>query len=99
MPARSDAMISESRTGSMLAVIRNPEANLFRRSSDRVDVRGNTVTLVDTKDAAKKLKGSLDGKKERRSIPFPNLDEIIQFRRRKADAAVGFFHESRARAQ
>ncbi|HEX7518496.1 MAG TPA: serine hydrolase [Chthoniobacterales bacterium] len=83
--------IQETPDGSMLAVIRNPEANLFRRNSYRVDVSGNTVILSDTKDASKKLEGSLNEKEDRLSLRFTNLDKIIQFKRCKAETAVGFF--------
>jgi CubicO group peptidase (beta-lactamase class C family) len=85
--------IQRPQDGSITAVIRNPEFNLFRRNVYQVDVRGSAVTFSDTKDPNEKFGGTLiisDLPKVLAGIRLPNLARPASFRSANPDEALGF---------
>ena len=67
--------------GSLSAVIRNPEFNLFRRSVYHVGVHGNAVTFTDAKNPSEKFEATLlsGGKEKILQVPRlrPELPPIV----------------------
>jgi CubicO group peptidase (beta-lactamase class C family) len=82
--------IQRAANGSISAVIRNPEANLFRRNLYRVEVREGVISFVDVKDPNDKFQGKFDQKTQCFFARLPNFEKEMQFTRRK-DEAAGFF--------
>ena len=52
--------IQRADDGSLTAVVRNPERNLFRRNVYHVDVSGDALTFSDTKNPSEKFQGRLE---------------------------------------
>ena len=94
--------IQRSPDGSLTAVIRNPELNLFRRDTYRVEQQGDKLTFVNTKNADEKL----EAKVRRITVPQTTVLDLalppvsqspLEFWSIKAEEAIGFFPRTKAR--
>jgi CubicO group peptidase (beta-lactamase class C family) len=84
--------IEQEPDGSTMAILRNPEANLFRRNVYHVDLRENAVIFSDTKNPDVKFEGTfLDEERQQLSIQLPNFSRPLWFTKMKTEEAVGFF--------
>jgi CubicO group peptidase (beta-lactamase class C family) len=81
--------------GSLSAVIRNPEFNLFRRNLYQVERRGNAVTFSDTKDRSDDFGAKLEAGDAQLTAHLPNIDGELIFKRRESAKATGFRAGSR----
>ncbi len=95
--------IQRGSDGSLNAVIRNPELNLFRREVYRVDQQGDKLTFVNTKDAKK----ALEARVRRITVPETTVLDLslppvshspIEFLSIKPEQAVGFAPRTNTRA-
>ena len=77
--------------GSLIAVIRNPEFNLFRHSTYQVELHDAAITFSDAKDPSEKFEGRFEPSAELLTARPPNVDRSIQFRRVAAEQATGLF--------
>jgi CubicO group peptidase (beta-lactamase class C family) len=75
--------------GSIMAVIRNPELNLFRRNVYRVDATGNRLTFSDAKNPSQ-FDATLNESASELRARLPNIDKEIAFKPRKIADAAGF---------
>jgi len=86
--------IQRASDGSLTAVIRNPELNLFRRNAYQVDVHDeSTVTFLDTKNHTQTFEGKMTtvaGKKFLTSIRLPGFTTPTSFTACKEGETLGF---------
>lgn len=85
--------IQRAPDGSLTAMIRNPEFNLFRRNIYHVEVRDNTVLFSDTKNPNQKFEGKLitpGQEKALTNIQLPNFPRPSSFRAWKKEESLGF---------
>jgi hypothetical protein len=76
---------------SLFGIIRNPEFNFFRRNNYRVESRDSTLSFSDTKNPDNRFETQFDRSREMLSMPLPDFDKPIQFKRVSPDRAVGFY--------
>jgi CubicO group peptidase (beta-lactamase class C family) len=77
--------------GSLSAVVRNPELNLFRRDTYHIEVRDNALAFSDTKNPGNWFKAQFSREKHLLSASLPNLDKSVEFHRVNAEEAIGFY--------
>jgi CubicO group peptidase (beta-lactamase class C family) len=77
--------------GSLTAIIRNPEFNLFRRNIYRVDASDRALTFFDSKDSRNNFKGKMAANGTELAARVPSLDRELLFKRQKSQQAVGFY--------
>ena len=82
--------IQRAQDGSILAFLRNPEFNIFRRRIFRVEIDGTKVTLKNTQNPSDNLRGTYDPKSDRLSLPALDSRPPVQFTRRSGSNATGF---------
>lgn len=83
--------IQRTADGSLSAVIRNPEMNLFRRNAYRVSVNDPLLTFSDDKDLSQKFDAHLDSQTRSLTAKLPNVSKTILFRPVEPSEAAGFF--------
>src|SRR5262249_26396897 len=81
--------IRQADGGSLTAIIRNPEFNLFRRNVYHVDRRGNELTFSDTKDSSNTFTAKFQADDARFVAHLPNIDGELVFKQRE----IGPGHE------
>jgi len=85
--------IQRAQDGSLTAVIRNPEFNLFRRNTYQVEVHGDTLVFTDAKNPNEKFEGKLKTSGEKKfltDIQLPGMSRSTAFLSVKHDEALGF---------
>ncbi len=83
--------IQKAADGSLIAFIRNPEFNYFRRRTYRVELNGANVTLANTQDPGDRIIGKYDSKLDHLSLPTLDSHPALEFTRRKKEDAAGFY--------
>ena len=76
--------------GSLTAVIRNPEFNLFRQNVYRVESRGSTVKFSDTKDSSNNFEAKLDANRAQFVAHLPNVDGELVFKKQETGPQVDY---------
>jgi len=87
--------IRQADGGSLAAIIRNPEFNLFRRNVYHVEKRGNAVTFSDRKNPSNDFGAKLEPGDAQLMAHLPNIDGELIFKRREIADAAGFRAGSR----
>jgi CubicO group peptidase (beta-lactamase class C family) len=82
-------------SGSLSAIIRNPEFNLCRRNLYQVERRGNAVTFSDAKDRSEDFGAKLEPGDAQLTAHLPNIDGELIFKRLETAEAAGFRAGSR----
>jgi CubicO group peptidase (beta-lactamase class C family) len=82
--------IQRAQDGSLTAFIRNPEFNIFRRRTFRVETDGTKVILRNTQNSGDNIRGTYDPKSDRLALPALDSRPAVQFTRRSGGNAVGF---------
>lgn len=82
--------IQQGDGGSLAAVIRNPEFNLFRRNVYRVESRGNALTFSDTKDSSNNFEAKLDANHAQFVAHPPNVDGELVFKKQETGRHVDY---------
>ena len=88
--------IRQTDGGSLSAVIRNPEFNLFRRNVYHVEKLRNAVTFSDAKDPSKNFRAKLGESDAQLMVQLPSIDGELIFKRRQTADAAGFRAGSRS---
>ena len=83
--------IQRAPDGSLTAMIRNPEFNLFRRNIYRVEIGDSALTFFDSKDSRNKFEGKLAATGTELAARLPGLNRQFLFTRQNSQNAVGFY--------
>jgi CubicO group peptidase (beta-lactamase class C family) len=75
--------IRRSDTGSLTAVIRNPEFNLFRRNIYDVERRGKALTFSDARDSSNNFGAELEAGDAQFVAHLPNIEGELLFKRQE----------------
>lgn len=78
-------------SGSITAVIINPEYNLFRRRSYDLILNGSTVAFTSPKRPEDHFEGTYDKASDRLSLPLLDSYPPLPLSRRSLDEALGFY--------
>jgi CubicO group peptidase (beta-lactamase class C family) len=83
--------IQRAPDGSVGAVVRNPELNLFHRDTYRIEVHDSEVVFSGTKNPSSGFKAQFSREKHLLSAALPGLDKSVEFQRVNAEEAMGFY--------
>jgi CubicO group peptidase (beta-lactamase class C family) len=83
--------IQPASDGSIGAVVRNRELNLFRRDTYRIEIHDRELAFSDTKNPSNEFKAQFSPEKQLLLAALPNLDRSVEFQRVNADEAIGFY--------
>jgi CubicO group peptidase (beta-lactamase class C family) len=83
--------IQPASDGSIGAVVRNRELNLFRRDTYRIEIHDRELAFSDTKNPSNEFKAQFSSEKQLLLAALPNLDRSVEFQRVNADEAIGFY--------
>jgi CubicO group peptidase (beta-lactamase class C family) len=83
--------IQPDTAGSLLAVIVNPEYNLFRRRRYGVTLNGSTVKFINLKHIDDHFSGTYDKVADRLDLPLLDSYPPLPLSRRTPDNALGFY--------
>jgi hypothetical protein len=82
--------------GSLIAFIRNPEFNWFRRRVYKVELDGTKLTLINETDPKDTFTGSFDREHDQLKLPLVKGAPPVQLTRRDQRGAVGLYPRSPA---
>jgi CubicO group peptidase (beta-lactamase class C family) len=82
--------IQQAADGSLTAIIRNPEANLFRRDIYHIELHNTTLSFSDAKSSKSLFDGQFDAQDRTITLRLPNFDKTIKFRRTRSNEPTGF---------
>ncbi len=83
--------VQRATDGSLTAILRNPEANEFRRRTYQIKLENGRIELV---SKGQTLKGAYDATKDRLSLALLDGVRDIGFSRRSPQDAIGFYARS-----
>jgi CubicO group peptidase (beta-lactamase class C family) len=83
--------IQQAHDGSLAAIIRNPEFNLFRRNVYHVERDGNALTFSNAKDPSNSFVARLEAHDAKLMAHLPNIDGELIFERQKIADVTGFY--------